>query len=212
MARKKTLIDPKHAERMRTILSETKLSQSKLAEMTSKGTNSKGFSYGLNQRTISKIVLGKQRTTQDIANEIHKVLPQYSVEWILGLSEYRNTDEEKKSEDNNKFLKEFGKIYERELKMNEVFDTLSELAGFTVSKGYIGDEPGEATCLWDDKYKSTYRIPDSKVMCFIKSTCAFLKTFVEADISYRISQEEEEKLRQELLEEEMREEEMRESL
>ena len=72
-------VTPKQAERLRSVLNETGLNQTHF-----------GQHVGVDQRTISKILLGKGAMSEGVAKDISRVFPEYDAAWLLGLSDFKN--------------------------------------------------------------------------------------------------------------------------
>ena len=69
-----TIINPEWAKRLKTLCNECKLTQTELSEK-----------IYLSQQTISKIMNGRARLTQETAQKIVEVFPKYRAEWLLGI-------------------------------------------------------------------------------------------------------------------------------
>lgn len=77
-------------QRLKLLYKETGISQRDLAEMV-----------GRKETALSPIANGKATMTERWANRIHSVLPDYSVEYLMGESPYRN-DREREIEERAK--------------------------------------------------------------------------------------------------------------
>ena len=191
MPRQKEPVNPIFAQRMKTILLETNLTQTSLSEMTSRAANSKGNSYGVNQRTISKIVLGKQRMTLETAYEIHRVLPQYDIDWILGESEYKNSDEINTHRIKDTWVK-YGEHFEQTRNLLDVFINLSELSGFRVKRSNFsvldelasGDPEEEILILSERDTKKNVRLKAHEALNLTNGICSMIKSVIQEKIRW----------------------------
>ena len=73
MSRKRTEINSIRAERFKIIISREKITQTELQGM-----------IHLSQQSISRIVQSKQALTEETAQAIINVFPDYRIEWLLG--------------------------------------------------------------------------------------------------------------------------------
>ena len=117
-------------KRLKQLYKDTGKSQRWLAEK-----------LGRKETYLSAIANGNAPMTEKMAMAIHEVLPSYSVEYLVGDSEYRNDDErklaeaEKAAHDWDLFALGFG--------------AYSELCGFTLTRTTAYEEGG--------KYESGYQ-------------------------------------------------------
>lgn len=159
--------------------------------MTSRAANSSGNSYGVNQRTISKIVLGKQRMTLETAYEIHRVLPQYDIDWILGESEYKNSDEINTHRINDTWVK-YGEHFEQTRNLLNVFVVLSELSGFYVKRSNFsvldelnsGDPEEEIFILSEKDTKKNIRLKAHEALSLTNGLCSMIKSVIQEKIRW----------------------------
>lgn len=82
MARPKIEINVKRCERLKQIIEETGVKQNELA-----------FNTGISQQAISSMVQKKANVTETTAEIIVKMFPQYSFEWLMGYTDYKNNTE-----------------------------------------------------------------------------------------------------------------------
>ena len=82
MPRPKAEINAKRCERLKQIIREQGIKQTKLSEET-----------GISQQAISAMVRGKANVTETTAEIMAEKFPQYSVEWLLGFTDYKNNAE-----------------------------------------------------------------------------------------------------------------------
>lgn len=113
MPRKKKPINPLQGKRLYQLLEETKTTQKSLSEH-----------IYLTQQTISEITRGNASLTQENAERINKLFPNYSAEWLLGLSDYKN-DAEKNIALLNKAMDDGGIL-------EGCFKLLAKLKGFII--------------------------------------------------------------------------------
>lgn len=78
MPRPKAEINAKRCERLKQIIREQGIKQTKLSEET-----------GISQQAISAMVRGKANVTETTAEIMAEKFPQYSVEWLLGFTDYK---------------------------------------------------------------------------------------------------------------------------
>lgn len=83
MSRPKAEINVKRCERLKQIIKEQGIKQTELSEET-----------GISQQAISAMVQGKANVTETTAEIMVEKFPQYSVEWLLGFTDYKNNAEE----------------------------------------------------------------------------------------------------------------------
>lgn len=83
MPRPKAEINVKRCERLKQIIKEQGIKQTKLSEET-----------GISQQAISAMVQGKANVTETTAEIMAEKFPQYSVKWLLGFTDYKNNAEE----------------------------------------------------------------------------------------------------------------------
>ena len=86
MPRPKAEINVKRCERLKQIIKEQGIKQTELSEET-----------GISQQSISAMVQGKANVTEATAEIMADKFPQYSVAWLLGLTDYKNNAEEFKA-------------------------------------------------------------------------------------------------------------------
>ena len=79
MSRPKVEINVKRCERLKQIIDETGISQKQLWKKT-----------GLSQQAISAMVRGNANVTETTAKLVTGLFPQYSVDWLMGSSDYKN--------------------------------------------------------------------------------------------------------------------------
>lgn len=79
MSRPKGEINVKRCERLKQIISETGISQKELRKKT-----------GVSQQAISAMVRGNANVTETTAKLVTGLFPQYSVDWLMGNSDYKN--------------------------------------------------------------------------------------------------------------------------
>ena len=115
--KKKQIINPLPGKRLKQLLNETRTTQKQLS--------AKIF---LSQQTISQIVTGAASLTPSNAQRIVELFPDYSIEWLLGLSDYKNQRE--KNIENLKKILHDGDLLETG------FCTLASLKGFEISNPY----------------------------------------------------------------------------
>lgn len=73
--------------RLKSLYNETGIKQRELAEM-----------LGRKESALSPLANGKATMTERWANQIHSVLPDYSVDYLMGRSPYRNDREQEIAE------------------------------------------------------------------------------------------------------------------
>lgn len=83
MPRPKAEINVKRCERLKQVIKEQGIKQTRLSEET-----------GISQQAISAMVQGKANVTETTAAIMAEKFPQYSVEWLLGFTDYKNNTEE----------------------------------------------------------------------------------------------------------------------
>lgn len=83
MSRPKAEINVKRCERLKQVIKEQGIKQTKLSEET-----------GISQQAISAMVQGKANVTETTAQIMAEKFPQYNVEWLLGFTDYKNNAEE----------------------------------------------------------------------------------------------------------------------
>lgn len=86
MGRPSKKINPKCGQRLKIILKEQNTTQQQLSEM-----------IHLTQVTISNIICGKASLTDENADAIHVIFPQYRLQWLLGYDDYKTEEEIKRS-------------------------------------------------------------------------------------------------------------------
>ena len=101
------------ADRVKTVYTEQGISQGEFARI-----------INMQQAAISEMVNGKRKVTATTAQAIHAAFPDYSVEWILGTSDYKN-DTEKNIATINQIRRE-GSILEAGFRL------MAELKGFVI--------------------------------------------------------------------------------
>ena len=79
MPHPKTEINPLWGIRLKEVCEQCDIRQAELAKR-----------IFISQQTISKIINGKATLTRQTALKISEIFPQYSAEWILGLSDYKS--------------------------------------------------------------------------------------------------------------------------
>lgn len=77
MSRNKTELNPKSAERVKTIIDREKISQIEFSKRIHQS-----------QQNISRIVTMKSALTKDNAQAIVTAFPEYRIEWLLGIDDY----------------------------------------------------------------------------------------------------------------------------
>lgn len=82
MPRPKAEINVKRCERLKQVIKEQGIKQTRLSEET-----------GISQQAISAMVQGKANVTETTAEIMAEKFPQYSVEWLLGFTDYKNNAE-----------------------------------------------------------------------------------------------------------------------
>lgn len=112
--KKKQIINPLPGKRLKQLLNETRTTQKQLS--------AKIF---LSQQTISQIVTGAASLTPSNAQRIVELFPDYSLEWLLGLSDYKNQKE--------KNIETFNKIQRDGSSLEAGFYILASLKGFEIS-------------------------------------------------------------------------------
>lgn len=83
MSRPRVEINLKRCERLKELIRETGIKQNQLAADTK-----------ISQQAISAMVQGKANVTETTAQLISEKFPQYSVEWLMGFSDYKNNAEQ----------------------------------------------------------------------------------------------------------------------
>lgn len=83
MARKKQEINSKSGDRLKQLCAEMHITQKQLSQMS-----------GVSENTLSKISTGRGPLTPQIAQEIVRVCPLYSTEWLIGDTDYKSMDDE----------------------------------------------------------------------------------------------------------------------
>ena len=83
MPRPRVAINPKHSGILVEVLRREQISQAELSRR-----------IHISQQTITDIRQGRANITQSTAEEIVKVFPQYSLNWLLGLSEFPTEEEQ----------------------------------------------------------------------------------------------------------------------
>jgi len=76
MSRKKTEIKPIRAERLKIMIENENITQTKFAE-----------SIPMSQQSVSNIINCKTALTEETAREILKIYPRYRIEWLLGFDD-----------------------------------------------------------------------------------------------------------------------------
>ena len=136
MSRKKTVINPLMAERLKMLINDTGLTQGKFAH-----------SVNHSQQLISDIVNGKTALVLETAQDIERVYPDYNAEWLLGLRDHRNDDEALRDsiiKRNEAFRDSIIKMHEDGDLLNTAFISLASLNGYHVnSLGYRGESVEE---------------------------------------------------------------------
>lgn len=79
MGKPRGILNPKQGERVALLVKEQSITKKTLANQ-----------IYITPPTLSKIVNGKAVLTEENARRIHSLFPEYSVEWLLGLVDYRN--------------------------------------------------------------------------------------------------------------------------
>ena len=82
MGRPSKKINPICGQRLKTILKEQNVTQQQLSEK-----------IHLSQVTISNIICGKASLTDETADAIKALFPQYRLQWLLGYDKYKTDDE-----------------------------------------------------------------------------------------------------------------------
>ena len=82
MSRPKGEIKGLRCKRLKEIIEREGVKQNQLSEET-----------GISQQSISAMVQGKANVTETTAEIIVKRFPEYSIEWLLGFSDYKNNAE-----------------------------------------------------------------------------------------------------------------------
>lgn len=82
MSRPKVEINDLKCKRLKEIIESEGVKQNQLSKET-----------GISQQAISAMVQGKANVTETTAEIIVKRFPQYSIEWLLGFSDYKNSTE-----------------------------------------------------------------------------------------------------------------------
>lgn len=82
MSRPKVEINDLRCKRLKEIIESERVKQNQLSKET-----------GISQQAISTMVQGKANVTETTAEIIVKRFPQYSIEWLLGFSDYKNSTE-----------------------------------------------------------------------------------------------------------------------
>lgn len=82
MSRPRVEINVKRCKRLKQVIDETGIKQNQLAADT-----------GISQQSISAMVQEKANVTDTTVEIIVKRFPQYSAEWLLGYSDYKNNSE-----------------------------------------------------------------------------------------------------------------------
>ena len=82
MSRPKGEIKGLRCKRLKEIIEREVVKQNQLSEET-----------GISQQSISAMVQGKANVTETTAEIIVKRFPEYSIEWLLGFSDYKNNAE-----------------------------------------------------------------------------------------------------------------------
>lgn len=77
MGRKRTLINPVRAKRLKALIEAEGITQTEFAE-----------SLYRSQQSISRIITGKNALTEETAKEIIEKFPRYRLEWLLGYDPY----------------------------------------------------------------------------------------------------------------------------
>ena len=86
MARPRAKINDKRCMRLKQLIGERKITQTQLSEET-----------GISQQAISAMVQGKANVTETTSAAIVRLFPEYSTEWLLGFSDYKNNKEKFRS-------------------------------------------------------------------------------------------------------------------
>lgn len=79
MGKPRGILNPKQGERVALLVREQKIKNKELANR-----------IFITPPTLSKIINGRAVLTEENARRIHSLFPEYSVEWLLGLVDYRN--------------------------------------------------------------------------------------------------------------------------
>lgn len=82
MARPKGVINEKRCKRLKQILVETDTSQKQLHEMTN-----------ISQQAISAMIKKYANVTETTAKLVTDLFPNYSFEWLMGYTDYKNNSE-----------------------------------------------------------------------------------------------------------------------
>lgn len=125
MSRKKTEINPIRAERLKTLISEQKIKQTELAERVH-----------YSQQHISGIINQKIALTEETAADISSAFPKYSVEWLLGYSDHKNSTDA--------FIHSIQQMNKEGDLLNTAFQSLAALSGYNIRKLGLQTETVEA--------------------------------------------------------------------
>lgn len=171
MARKKTEIIPKRADRMRIIMNEQGMTQEKFADKV-----------GTSQQTISKILCYKIPLTSELIDGIHIAFPDYSAEWIKGETDYKNANEIIQHI-TSKINKSVKANIDREEKMLVTFKQLVSSCGYAYSDGVIKKQipNGDKLSPYDLKFYESLSVPVShdEIDFLYSSFESIVKTFIE---------------------------------
>lgn len=125
MSKRKTEVKPIRAQRLKELIDAEGLTQTAFA---------KEMHYS--QQLISGIINEKTALTEATAEEIASSFPKYSVEWLLGLSDYKNNAEA--------FRNSISKMNEEGQLLNTALVSIAALAGYNVRLKGIQNDSIEA--------------------------------------------------------------------
>lgn len=99
MSRPANPIVPEAKYRMQTIRKHHKLTQEEFAD-----------TVGISKSLVTSVETGKKPLTKERAKQIASVFPEYSIDWIMGLSDYENEFDERNAEGAEKIRRHNAKI------------------------------------------------------------------------------------------------------
>ena len=126
MSRKRTEINPKRAERVKQLIEEEGLTQTQFAE-----------SIFMSQQSVSRIVNQIMPLTEETAADIAFAFPKYSVEWLLGYSDYKNNTDA--------FMHSIQQMNEEGDLLSTAFQSLAALSGYNIKRIGLKTDSLEST-------------------------------------------------------------------